>query len=345
TVETANNSIAQCPTTHPNSAEGAGADTQCYTACTVDMVAKATAVTGNDYYGSGVDTCGATACETGYHVDGGGLELVEKTPLAPISMTDYGAGYRYVNANGTSNSQSTVDAIPADSVTAPNTWAVAYSDGVVYGKASCQPASNDAAIAYVMSTYQSVLGGGMTIEAFKSGLEPIAGSVLTDYAADILLGLMKGTKTEKDMYEAVFVVFGTKKDANYSTDSVGEYCYCQMDGFMPNGGTEQIVISAPWVFVSDLGSADFCADYCAFRCADGLRSDGAYNLAFRAAVVGALEAVETGGICAANTINIDWNPDNNGAHTINQCTYEGSITVPADPVKPGYTFTGWKLVE
>ena len=32
TVETANNSIAQCPAEYPNSAEGAGADTQCYTA-------------------------------------------------------------------------------------------------------------------------------------------------------------------------------------------------------------------------------------------------------------------------------------------------------------------------
>ena len=49
--------------------------------------------------------------------------------------------------------------------------------------------------------------------------------------------------------------------------------------------------------------------------------------------------------CTNNTINIDWNPDNNGEHIKNMCTYEGSITVPADPVKPGYTFTGWKLVE
>ncbi len=49
--------------------------------------------------------------------------------------------------------------------------------------------------------------------------------------------------------------------------------------------------------------------------------------------------------CAANTINIDWNPDNNGEHIKNMCTYDGSITVPSDPVKPGYTFTGWKLLE
>jgi hypothetical protein len=50
--------------------------------------------------------------------------------------------------------------------------------------------------------------------------------------------------------------------------------------------------------------------------------------------------------CAANTINIDWNPDNGGEHTVNQCTYEGAVTLPTpDPVKPGYTFTGWKLLE
>ena len=49
--------------------------------------------------------------------------------------------------------------------------------------------------------------------------------------------------------------------------------------------------------------------------------------------------------CTNNTINIDWNPDNNGAHTINQCTYDGAITLPADPVKPGFIFAGWKLLE
>ena len=89
TVETADNSIAQCPTGYPNSANGASADTQCYTACTVATanIAHATAVSGNDYYGTGTDTCGATACETGYHVDGGGLELVEeleKSGFAPF---------------------------------------------------------------------------------------------------------------------------------------------------------------------------------------------------------------------------------------------------------------------
>ena len=346
TVETAGNSIAQCPAEYPNSAEGAGADTQCYTACTVANanIAHATAVTGNDYYGAGVDTCGATACETGYHVDGGGVSLVEKDPLVPISLTAEGAGYRYVRADGTSSSYGTVDAIPEDSVTAPNTWATAYSEGTVYGKASCQP-SIDPSIEYIMINFEAVFGGEMTIEAFKTGLEPLAGADKAEYAANMITDVMSGTKSEAEIYKALYGVFMIEPNANYSTDSTGQYCYCQMDGFTPTGGTKEIVTSAPWVFLYDCGSADYCADFCASNCANALRLDGVDALAFRGAVVGSLEAVESGGICAANTINIDWNPDNNGVHIKNMCTYDGSITVPSDPVKPGYTFTGWKLVE
>ncbi len=350
TVETANNSIAQCPTGYPNSANGASADTQCYTACTVATanIAHATAVSGNDYYGTGVDTCGATKCETGYHVDGGGLELVEKTPLVPISLTDRGAGIRYVDADGSSGSDGTVDAIPSDSVTAPNTWATAYSNGTVYGKASCQPAVTDPALEYFFNNADSV-GGDITREEFYAGLVSAGGVA----KADILMGYYEdgwGDGYSGDDYESFLRKFFTvlsDKEANYQTTDSGQYCYCQMDGFTPTGGTKEIVTSAPWVFYYDnIGvSADFCASNCTIICANLLWDVGVFGLAFRGAVVGALDLVETGGICAANTINIDWNPDNNGAHIKNMCTYDGSITVPADPVKPGYTFMGWKLLE
>ena len=49
--------------------------------------------------------------------------------------------------------------------------------------------------------------------------------------------------------------------------------------------------------------------------------------------------------CKINKININWNPDNGTTPIQNMCYYNYSIDLPSDPVRPGYTFMGWKLVE
>ena len=50
--------------------------------------------------------------------------------------------------------------------------------------------------------------------------------------------------------------------------------------------------------------------------------------------------------CVANEINISWNPDNGADNVQGMCYYGSDVLLPIpDPVKPGYTFTGWKLVE
>ncbi len=349
TVETANKSIAQCPTGYPNSANGASADTQCYTACTVANanIAHATAVSGNDYYGTGTDTCGATACETGYHVDGGGIELVEKTPVISVNYEKAGNGnYAYIEPDGSTQN----DGIELSELSGSGTYAVDYDYGRVYGRASCQP-SADPAYMYVMNNMEAVASGGKTMEELRTELTTQYGQAKANSLMDFIELAMSGAENAF-MNEANFetfakylVVYSESSDKNYTTDSTGQYCYCQMDGFKPNGGTKEMVTSAPWVFRNDLGSADYCANNCADNCED-FTSDDVLNRAIRAAVFGALDVVETGGICAANTINIDWNPDNGGDHIKNMCTYDGSITLPTpDPVKPGYTFTGWKLVD
>ena len=288
TVESENMGKTACPTTHPNSAEGAGADTQCYTACTVDMVAKATAVTGNDYYGTGVDTCEPTACVAGWHVKPG-LDIGET-----IGTDRVNSSYGYVNNNNEFYERGASHGQEYYGISGKNSFAVDYEGkGILTGHGRCSTQAGVRKFNWGTQT-----GGEITV-------------------------------------------------VNNLTDETGmegaEYCYCQVDGFTPTGGDKVIVTSAPWVFGNINGFEDGCASYCANICAGSLQSDNMLDLPFRAAVVGNIPALSA--TCAANTINIDWNPDNNGAHTINQCTYEGAIEVPADPVKPGYTFMGWKLVE
>ena len=73
-MNTTDQGLTACSTVGDNSYTtsdaGATVDTQCYKACTVANanINHATAVNGNEYYGAGVDTCVATACEDGYSV-------------------------------------------------------------------------------------------------------------------------------------------------------------------------------------------------------------------------------------------------------------------------------------
>ena len=347
TVDNAATSIATCPAEYPNSATGAGAQNQCYTACTVATanIAHATAVGGNDYFGDGADACYATDCDTGYHVDGD-IEIIEKTPVIPVNYGTAGTGYASIDPDG-STFDYNADIVPEGALTANGTWAVEFDYGVVYGKASCQPQIKDAGRAYIESNLSALMSGGITVEEFRTAMLPLAGQAKTDFAVKVLQDVQFGKMSMEDMYKAIDVVFGSDYDADYQTTDIGQYCYCQMDGFSPitDGvlGEKSTVASAPWVFISAYRSADNCASWCADRCAS-LRDDDVDDRALRAAVFGALGYTETG-TCAANTINIDWNPDNGGAHTQNMCTYDGSITLPDEPVKVGYTFSGWKLVE
>ena len=320
TIESENNGVNTCPTSHPNSAEGAGADTQCYTACTVDMVAKATAVTGNDYYGSGVDTCSATACETGYHVEGN-IELVEKTPLIPV---DYTIGGSFNNAYA---------GVATDT----------FEYGTIHSHSSCQP-EIPSDLLYFYKNYSKVISRSMTLEDFRKEFSKVASEQKVSYAVNILSGALGNSSYYADIYKFLYVMLGNQTNAEYSTNDVGQYCYCQMVDFKPVEGDKTKISNAPWIFLQEFDSADNCQTNCIAQCSHRLRYTNSECTAFRAATYGALSYIETG-ICAANTINIDWDPDNGDTHIQNMCTYNETITLPDDPVKLGYTFSGWKLVE
>ncbi len=124
-------------------------------------------------------------------------------------------------------------------------------------------------------------------------------------------------------------------------DSTGQYCYCQLDGYTPNGGTLQS-FPAPWVFyIANLG-AGFCATGCANLCASGLRDGNSDKLAFRAAVFSTIQ--NSPASCTPNTINLTWYSVGDTVYETNTCTYDQPITLPVtNPTRTGYIFSGWRL--
>ena len=73
-------------------------------------------------------------------------------------------------------------------------------------------------------------------------------------------------------------------------DSEGQYCYCMLDGYIPDGGTLQN-LSSPWVFYENFPDffpgMSMCPSSCATNCAYSLRHiDSSLKLAFRAAMFG-----------------------------------------------------------
>ena len=131
----------------------------------------------------------------------------------------------------------------------------------------------------------------------------------------------------------------------FNSNSSGNYCWCNMTGYTLAGTNNPVNVSSltPWVFVGE-NDARGCVHYCATSV------QGSYT--FRKAVFGSYGEYPT---CNANTINLNWYNDtvaNNGTiitptnTEANQCTYDGSITLPSNTMsKTGYTFSGWRLRE
>ena len=306
--------LTPCPDGYVTDDTGATSETQCYTTCTKQCTQQTcpenatcthgavTSTTGKQYYGgtcnAPTSTCEMTVnCDSGYDLEDGGIRVVEQTPLIPVDYHEYGDNYAHMNANGSLGGHSS-DFYNSVGLTENNTWASHFDYGTVYGRASCQPSGN-AGIVYIYENLEGVMGGGMSVDDFESGLAAISGSAKAKYISDVLRGLQEGTKTETDLSVAVYVVFGVEYDSNYSTSSSGQYCYCQMTGFTPTGGTKQSVAGAPYVF----RSAGNCAVNCAHFCASILWFDGTVDVGFRAAVFGSLR-VESDAMCIAKMVDV-----------------------------------------
>ena len=335
--ESAAQGISSCPSDYPNSAVGAWSNTQCYTACTVSMVEHASAVSGNDYYGDGTDTCFATACENGYHVNNR-LQVIEDRPLIKVDRNVAGDDYGYISADGGGSNTYDYD------LTKTNTWAVKFDYGVVYGRASCQATSFDTVMAYLAENGDAIMAGTKPLYQVRRDLTPIVGEAKTNYLLDIIARGIDGDTESEEELENFYSMLGLVEDASFSTSDTGEFCYCQMTGFQSGSGTSGVVniATAPWVYQGSPGSADTCADECAQHCAEGVTE----NLDFRKVVLGAIR-VTNASTCDANRIKIEWSDateEDIAANNAGMCTYGGDIRTPIKAATiPDKTFVGWKF--
>jgi len=125
--------IQGCPSGYESSLAGATSNEQCYRACSGNVeIAHASGVTGNDYYGNGVDTCEPTGCVHGWHKKNG---LNVQTAVGQVA----GENSAYVNNAGSfiesgNNGQAYYGFASGDK----NKWAVDYgSNGFIYGQGRC----------------------------------------------------------------------------------------------------------------------------------------------------------------------------------------------------------------
>ena len=118
---------------YTSSAAGANENTACYKSCTVATanIAHATAVSGNDYYGAGTDTCSATSCENGYHV-----YLIDvEDAIGTATYSDQGN----LSNSGTTGSNNAA----TFGLTENGTFGVSYVDnkGTIKGRSQCSTQS------------------------------------------------------------------------------------------------------------------------------------------------------------------------------------------------------------
>ncbi len=195
-------------------------------------------------------------------------------------------------------------------------------------------------------------------DAFVSQAEQELRKNLSTKNVNKVIEVMKRTKngeinSEQDLKSELFNIIFTEVASYNHVDSISPEMLSLISIYNNDDVSDQekmgalikamfsslnfVETNSPWVtnfWALDGGSDLFGSD----TILSGVAFGDDYSFAY-------LDKPVTASYCNSNTINIDWNPDNGGAHIQNMCYYDGAVTLPSDPVKPGYTFTGWKLVE
>jgi len=121
-----------------------------------------------------------------------------------------------------------------------------------------------------------------------------------------------------------------------SATGEARHCWCHGEYYKPLGNEWIYVASFSWVYRDNNSNLSYCEGNCAAGCAYWVTTGST----FRNVMFGTLDNMLSS--CEANNIVINWYNEQI-LHDTNQCTYNETITLPEQPNKTGYTFSGWKI--
>ena len=128
---------------------------------------------------------------------------------------------------------------------------------------------------------------------------------------------------------------GTIGDVGNPDTTSGSYCWCKGSGlWVRRMGTIQAVESS-WVFVGNAGAN--CENTCTAMCADSvINDDTVQQNIFENTILD---------YTCESTIALEWLSNGNSVENPSSCFVGlGNISPIAQPVRPGYTFDGWKVI-
>ena len=144
---------------------------------------------------------------------------------------------------------------------AMNEWAVEFSYGTVYGQARCQ--AKDPGHAYIDENSDNALNG--QIDVFLSEYATIAGPEKATILSQGITDYVAGNITLEELATLVDMKLYTTSGNVINT---GNYCYCRIIGYKPDGATTiQNISSSQWGYLR-VNFEDHCEDSCAGECGE-----------------------------------------------------------------------------
>ena len=287
------------------SSDGTGSTADsCYRQCSGNVtIEHATAVTGFDYYGAGVDTCEPTACENGWHVESGSgvpnlTQIIDVT--TDYSDTTYGDDFVYINNNGdaykTLYDTEKVNNVSSYGISNRNDFAIFMGDkGVFRGQGRCSTIAGS--------------NGSYTNGEWDGN------------------GDWSNTSTRDNLTDEA---------------GEGMYCWCKYDTYTQVGG-QTFSLSVPWVFSTACtdGGAGECESDCARYCGIDflVRNDFRAKLFSLIPSGSATCEANTITINWTGTSETEINANDAGTATYGSDIRTPRSATPV----PGKTFTGWRF--